>query len=118
MLTEYTQSAMPGLGITTFAKDLSELSAGKLQVKPSFDATARIRSAGMLAAIEEGRVQTGDVFAGALEPKDPIFALPSLPSASRTRIFVPLMVEHFYSQRAWAQFRSRGIASPMAIFFA
>jgi TRAP-type C4-dicarboxylate transport system substrate-binding protein len=79
MPTEYPQSAMPGLGITTFAKRLAELSAGKLQIKPSFDAAAGIRSAGMLTAVAQGRVQAGDAFAGALETEDAIFALPSLP---------------------------------------
>src|SRR5260221_7865133 len=79
MATEYPQTAMPGLGVTTFAKHVAESSAGKLQIRPSFDATAGIRSAGMLAAIAEGRVQAGDAFAGALEAEDPIFALPSLP---------------------------------------
>jgi TRAP-type transport system periplasmic protein len=79
MPTEYPQSAMPGLGVTTFAKHVAELSAGKLQIRPSFDAAAGIRSAGMLAAIAEGRVQAGDAFAGALESEDAIFALPSLP---------------------------------------
>ena len=79
MPTEYPQSAMPGLGVTTFAKHLAELSAGKLQIKPSFDAGKGIRSAGMLAAIAEGRVQAGDAFAGALEAEGTIFALPSLP---------------------------------------
>jgi TRAP-type C4-dicarboxylate transport system substrate-binding protein len=79
MPTEYPQSAMPGLGVTTFAKHLAELSAGKIQIRPSFDASAGIRSAGMLAAIAEGRVQAGDAFAGALEGEDAIFALPSLP---------------------------------------
>src|SRR5882757_1856680 len=79
MATEYPQSAMPGLGVTTFAKHIAESSAGKLQIRPSFDASAGIRSAGMLAAIAEGRVQAGDAFAGALETEDPIFALPSLP---------------------------------------
>jgi TRAP-type C4-dicarboxylate transport system substrate-binding protein len=79
MPTEYPQSAMPGLGITTFAKHLSEFNAGKLQIKPSFDGTAGIRSAGMLTAIAQGRVQAGDAFAGALEAEDAIFALPSLP---------------------------------------
>ena len=70
---------MPGVGITTFANHLSEFSAGKLQIKPSFDAATGIRSAGMLIAIAEGRVQAGDAFAGALEAEDAIFALPSLP---------------------------------------
>jgi TRAP-type transport system periplasmic protein len=79
MPTEYPQSAMPGLGITTFAKRLSELSAEKLQIKASFDASTGIRSAGMLAAIAEGRVQAGDALAGALEAEDAIFALPTLP---------------------------------------
>ena len=79
MPTEYPQSAMSGLGVTTFAKRVAELSTGKLQIRPSFDAAGGIRSAGMLAAIAEGRVQAGDAFAGALEPEDAIFALPSLP---------------------------------------
>jgi TRAP-type transport system periplasmic protein len=79
MPTEYSQNTMPGLGVTTFAQRLAELSSGKIQIKPSFDASAGIRSAGMLAAVAEGRVQAGDAFAGALEAEDPIFALPSLP---------------------------------------
>jgi TRAP-type C4-dicarboxylate transport system substrate-binding protein len=79
MPTEYPQNAMPGLGITTFTKHVAELAAGKLQIRPSFDAAAGIRSVGMLAAIAEGRVQAGDAFAGALEAEDAIFALPSLP---------------------------------------
>jgi TRAP-type C4-dicarboxylate transport system substrate-binding protein len=79
MPTEYPQSAMPGLGLTTFAKHVGESSAGKLQIRPSFDAASGIKSAGMLAAIAEGRVQAGDAFAGALESEGAIFALPSLP---------------------------------------
>jgi TRAP-type transport system periplasmic protein len=79
MSTEYAQNTMPGLGVTTFAQRIAELSAGKIRIKPSFDASAGIRSAGMLAAVAEGRVQAGDAFAGALETEDPIFALPSLP---------------------------------------
>jgi TRAP-type transport system periplasmic protein len=79
MPTEYPQNAMPGVGLTAFTKHVAESSAGKLEIRPSFDAKAGIKSAGMLAAIAEGRVQAGDAFAGALEPEDPIFALPSLP---------------------------------------
>jgi TRAP-type C4-dicarboxylate transport system substrate-binding protein len=79
MSTEYPQSAMPGVGITTFAKRLAETSAGRLQIKPSFDASGGIRSADMIAAIAEGRVQAGDAFASALSDVDPIFALASLP---------------------------------------
>jgi TRAP-type transport system periplasmic protein len=79
MPTEYPQSAMPGLGVTTFAQHVAELSAGKLLIQPSFDAVKGIRSADMLAAIAERRVQAGDAFAGSLEAEDAIFALPSLP---------------------------------------
>src|SRR3977135_974231 len=79
MPTEYPQNAMPGVGLTAFAKHVAELSAGQLTIKPSFDAAAGIKSAGMLTAIAEGRVQAGDAFAGSLEAEDPIFALPSLP---------------------------------------
>jgi TRAP-type C4-dicarboxylate transport system substrate-binding protein len=79
MPTEYPENAMPGVGLAAFAKHVTELTAGKLTIKPSFDAKAGIKSAGMLAAIAEGKVQAGDAFAGALEAEDPVFALPSLP---------------------------------------
>ena len=79
MPTEYPANAMPGVGLTAFAKHVTELSAGKIAIKPSFDAASGIKSPAMLAAIAEGRVQAGDAFAGSLEAEDPIFALPSLP---------------------------------------
>jgi TRAP-type transport system periplasmic protein len=79
MSTEYPQSAMPGVGITTFAKRIAETSMAALQIKPSFDTSGGIRSADMIAAITQGRVQAGDAFAGALGDVDPVFALPSLP---------------------------------------
>jgi TRAP-type C4-dicarboxylate transport system substrate-binding protein len=79
MPTEYPANAMPGVGLTAFARHVTELSAGKLVIKPSFDAASGMKSAGMLAAIAEDRVQAGDAFAGSLEAEDPIFALPSLP---------------------------------------
>jgi TRAP-type C4-dicarboxylate transport system substrate-binding protein len=79
MATEYPQNTMPGLGVTTFAKRLEDLSSGNIRIKPGFDAAAGIKSAAMLAAVADNRVQAGDAFAGALEAEDPIFALPSLP---------------------------------------
>ena len=80
MPTEYPENAMPGVGLDGLRKTCRRNQcAGKLEIRPSFDAKAGIRSAGMLAAIAEGRVQAGDAFAGALEAEDPIFALPSLP---------------------------------------
>jgi TRAP-type transport system periplasmic protein len=79
MATEYPQSAMPGIGMTAFAEHVAALTDGKVVIQPSFDAVKGIRSADMLAAIAQGRVQAGDAFAGSLEAEDPIFALPSLP---------------------------------------
>ena len=79
MTTEYPQSAMSGLGVTTFALNVAALTAGKLVIQPSFDAAKGVRSADMLKAIAEGRVQAGDAFSGSLEAEDAIFALPSLP---------------------------------------
>jgi TRAP-type transport system periplasmic protein len=79
MPTEYPENAMPGVGLTAFTRHVAESGAGKLEIRPSFDAKAGIKSAGMLATIAEGRVPAGDAFAGALEAEDPIFALPSLP---------------------------------------
>ncbi len=79
MTTEYPQSAMSGLGVTTFAQHVAALTAEKLVIRPSFDAAKGIRSADMLTAIAQGRVQAGDAFAGSLEAEDAIFALPSLP---------------------------------------
>ncbi len=84
MTTEYPQSAMSGLGVTAFAQHVAALTAGKLVVQPSFDAAKGLRSADMLGAIAEGRVQAGDAFAGSLEAEDPIFALPSLPFLVRS----------------------------------
>jgi TRAP-type C4-dicarboxylate transport system substrate-binding protein len=70
MPTEYPANAMPGVGLTAFAKHLTELSAGKITIKPSFDAASGIKSAAMLAAIADGQVQAGDAFAGSLEAED------------------------------------------------
>ena len=79
MATEYPQNTMPGLGLTTFAKTLARNSNGLLRVQPLFEGERGLRSATMLTAISEGRIQGGDAFSGALEAEDPVFALPSLP---------------------------------------
>jgi TRAP-type C4-dicarboxylate transport system substrate-binding protein len=79
MTTEYPQGAVSGLGVTTFAQHVARLGAGKLVIQPSFDAAKGVRSADMLTALAEGRVEAGDAFAGSLEAEDAIFALPSLP---------------------------------------
>jgi TRAP-type C4-dicarboxylate transport system substrate-binding protein len=78
MATEYPASAMPGEGVATFARLVGEKSGGRLTVNASFDAT-KGKSAEILAAVREGRLQAGDAFAGALGTLDPVFGLSSLP---------------------------------------
>ena len=79
MPTEYPATAMPGQGIATFAAEVEKRVPDVLTIKPSFGGEAGIKSAGMLAAIGEGKVQAGDAFGGALRSIDPIFGLSSLP---------------------------------------
>ncbi|CAD5278655.1 TRAP-type C4-dicarboxylate transport system, substrate-binding protein [Bosea sp. 62] len=79
MPTEYPASAIPGEGVATFAKLVNERSGGRLTIIPSFDAAKGIKSAGMVAAVQEGKVAVGDAFAGALGSVHPLFGLSSLP---------------------------------------
>lgn len=79
MPTEYPASAIPGEGVATFAKLVNERSGGRLTIQPSFDAAKGIKSAGMIAAVQEGKVAAGDAFAGALGSVHPLFGLSSLP---------------------------------------
>lgn len=79
MPTEYPASAIPGEGVAMFARLVSERSGGRLTIRPSFEAASGLKSAEMIAAVRDGRVQVADAFAGALAPVDPIFGLSSLP---------------------------------------
>ncbi|WP_454731087.1 MULTISPECIES: TRAP transporter substrate-binding protein [Cupriavidus] len=79
MATEYPSSAMPGEGLATFAEEVGARTAGALAVRPSYDASAGIRSAQMPAAVREGKLEGGDAFGGALGAVDPLFLLSSLP---------------------------------------
>lgn len=79
MPTEYPATAIPGEGVATFAQLVNEKAAGRLTIKPSFDAARGIKSAAMIGAVQKGEVAAGDAFAGALGAIDPLFGLSSLP---------------------------------------
>lgn len=79
MPTEYPATAIPGEGVATFAQLVNEKAAGRLTIKPSFDAARGIKSAAMIGAVQKGEVAAGDAFAGALGAVDPLFGLSSLP---------------------------------------
>jgi TRAP-type C4-dicarboxylate transport system substrate-binding protein len=79
IVTEYPATAMPGEGIAHFAEAATRLSAGALNVRPVFDAPDGLRSAAMIHAASEGRVEAADAFTGALAGEAAIFQLSALP---------------------------------------
>lgn len=79
MATEYPASSMPGLGVADFAERVQRLSGGSVRISPSFDASAGVKSAAMLDAVRNRRVDAADAFAGALGTAYPLLGLSSLP---------------------------------------
>ncbi len=79
MPTEYPASAIPGEGVAAFADAVTKGSGGSLTIRPSFDAALGLKSAQMLAAVQDGKVTVADAFGGALGGVHPAFALSSQP---------------------------------------
>lgn len=79
MTTEYPATAMPGLGVSTFADQVKQKTHGEVIIDTSFDAAKGIKSAGIIDAVQERKVDAGDAFAGGLAGKYPIFGVSSLP---------------------------------------
>jgi TRAP-type transport system periplasmic protein len=79
MATEYPQSSVSGIGLSTFGSLLSSNTHGLLTTVNSFDNVLKIGSGDMPGAARDHRIDGGDAFAGPLESSDPIFGLASLP---------------------------------------
>lgn len=79
MATEYPATSMPGQGVSTFAELVRAKSAGNVVIDTSFDAAKGIKSGDMIDAVQAGKVDAGDAFAGALAAKYPLFGVSSLP---------------------------------------
>jgi len=79
MATEYPANTMPGEGVSTFATEVKSRTAGALEILPSYDASAGIKSADIPKAVRDGALDAGDAYGGALAGLDPVFALSSLP---------------------------------------
>jgi TRAP-type C4-dicarboxylate transport system substrate-binding protein len=79
MATEYPANTMPGEGLSTFATEVKSRTAGALEILPSYDASAGIKSADIPKAVREGTLDAGDAYGGALAGLNPVFALSSLP---------------------------------------
>ena len=84
MVTEYPATAIPGEGVAHFAEAVAQLSGGALSIDPGYDAAGGLRSAAMLGAVAEGRLQAADAFTGALGGAAPIFQLSALPFLTAT----------------------------------
>jgi TRAP-type C4-dicarboxylate transport system substrate-binding protein len=80
MATEYPRSSMSGQGLTSFAAHIDENTRGGLVIRPSFDGESGLRSAAMLPAIVANKVQAGDAYAAALDPRNELFSVFSLPA--------------------------------------
>ena len=76
-VTEYPGTTMPGVGLTMFAVELSDLSAGTMTVKTTYDSPLSAMFA--LNAVKENHIKIGDVHGGPLGAIEPIFGLVSLP---------------------------------------
>ena len=79
MATEYPASTVSGEGVTFFATRVAEESQGHLTVMPSFDAALGLKSAEIVTAIRDKKLDAGCAFGGALGKIDPLFLLSSLP---------------------------------------
>lgn len=79
MTTEYPESNISGIGLTTFANRVSEHTHGLVTVANAFDNELKINSGEMPRAALDGRIAGGDAFAGALSGIDPVLGLSTLP---------------------------------------
>ena len=79
MATEYPQNNISGIGLATFARNVSERTNGFVTAVPGFDNALKVSSAEMARAALDGRIAGGDAFAGALSGLDPALGLSTLP---------------------------------------
>lgn len=79
MGTEYPQTSISGVGLTTFTRLLATHTNDIVVARTSFDNELKISSGQMLEAALQGRIAGGDAFAGPLQASDAIFGLATLP---------------------------------------
>ncbi|MCK1273737.1 TRAP transporter substrate-binding protein [Bradyrhizobium sp. 61] len=79
MTTEYPQSNISGIGLTSFADRVAARTNGFVTVASAFDNELKINSGEMPRAALDGRIAGGDAFAGALSGLDPVLGLSTLP---------------------------------------
>ena len=84
--TEYPATAMPGEGLTALAARVAILTRGHVTIVPGYDAPNGLRSASIPYAVQGGRLQVGDAFAGSIGTIDKLFQLSSLPFLATTEV--------------------------------
>jgi TRAP-type transport system periplasmic protein len=77
--TEYPETAMPGEGLSAFANTVKKLSAGSLLFTPSFDAKAGYKSADIVQAVAQRKLDAGDAYLPSLSATNALFSLSALP---------------------------------------
>lgn len=94
LVNEYPASALPGEADTYFAAAINQRLAGKLTVKPVFDAASGLRSKDQLKAVATGQFAMADTFGGAAGDDHALLLLSSLPflapSADHAKILFDL----------------------------
>lgn len=79
MTTEYPETNISGIGLTTFADRVAARTNSFVTVTNAFDNQLKISSGEMPRAALEGRIAGGDAFAGALSGLDPVLGFSTLP---------------------------------------
>jgi len=75
--SEYPATAMPGVGLSIFAEQVQAQTNGQVSLQVNHDDPLSAIAA--LDAARDGRIDVGDVYAGALGAREAIFNLVSLP---------------------------------------
>lgn len=84
MANEYPATSIQGEADARFTREVTERTAGRIQIVNQYDAASGFRSKDMLDAIARGVIPLGNTFMGALAAVDPVFQLPSLPFLAST----------------------------------
>lgn len=82
LVNEYPATSLPGEGDEFFAKQVADLTEGRISVVTMPDARMGYKSSEQLAAVEQGKVAMADTLGPAMGNAEPLFLLSSLPFAA------------------------------------
>lgn len=82
LVNEYPATSLPGEGDEFFAKQVADLTEGRISVVTMPDARMGYKSSEQLAAVEQGKVAMADTLGPAMGNAEALFLLSSLPFAA------------------------------------